>query len=123
MPTILVVDNDLDCLDAAQRALQAAGHKVEMTTSARAALALLAKTTVDAIVLEMLLPDMEGVETIVQMQQRWPTRPVVAMSGGGAMVSADHALRLAKAVGARALLHKPFSGADLLMAVQTAMAA
>jgi DNA-binding NtrC family response regulator len=123
LPTILVVDNDLDCLDTAQRALQEAGHKVEMTTSARAALALLAKVAVDAIVLEMLLPDMEGVETILQMQQRWPARPVVAMSGGGSMVSADHALRLAKAVGAQAVLHKPFSGADLLVAVDQALAA
>lgn len=123
MPTVLVVDHDLDVLDLAQRALQGADWKVEMTTSARAALNLLTKASVDVIVLEVLLPDMEGVETIVEMQRRWPDRPVVAMSGGGHMVTADHALRLARAVGAVAILKKPFSAADLLAAVQTATAA
>lgn len=122
MPTILVVDNDAATLSQAERTLANAGHKVEMATTARAALRVLAAARIDVVVLEVILPDMEGIETIIELQRLHPRCPIVAMSGGGTVITADHALQLAKAVGAHATLRKPFTAADLLGVVEGALA-
>lgn len=122
MPTVLVIDDDTATLDFVERVLHGAGYRVEMATSARAAMRVLAAAAIDAVLLEVILPEMEGVETILEVHRRWPDRPVVAMSGGGAVVSGDYALKLAKAVGAHAVLPKPFSGSDLLAVLDKALA-
>jgi DNA-binding response OmpR family regulator len=122
MPTVLVVDNDIATLQQAEGALRGAGHKVEMATSARAALRVLSAADIDAVLLEVILPEMEGVETIIELQRQWPQRPIVAMSGGGNVITSDHALQLAKAVGASATLKKPFTARELLAAVEGALA-
>ncbi len=121
MPTVLVVDNDTAHLSATERTLSAAGYKVEMATSARAALRVLAAADIDLVLLEVILPEMEGIEAILEMQRHWPHRPVIAMTAGGAVITADYALQLAKAVGARSTLSKPFSGAELLIALNGAL--
>lgn len=107
MPTVLIIDEDLATLDAAGRALTEAGCLVETATSARAGLALLARQPVDAVLLEVILEEKDGIEITMEILRRWPRLPVLAMSGGGAWLDGAEVLKLALSVGARAALHKP----------------
>jgi DNA-binding response OmpR family regulator len=122
MATVLVVDNDAATLALAIHTLSAAGIDVRMATSTRAALEVMATETIDLILLEVLLPGHEGIETIGEVRQRWPGRSIVAMSGGGPFIGSGELLRYAAALGARATLRKPFSPEELLAAVGKGLA-
>jgi FixJ family two-component response regulator len=73
------------------------------------------------MVLDMLMPDMDGVETLLALRDFVPRLLVVAMSGGG-RVSSHLYLRFAKLMGAAQVLEKPFSADQLLQAVASALA-
>ena len=75
----------------------------------------------DVVIVEMIMEEREGVETILSLKRRWPGCAIVAMSGGRARVSAQSALMIATAVGAHAVLPKPFSATDLFIALDQAM--
>src|SRR5690606_3868922 len=117
MPSVLVIDNDAPTIAFAMRVLDAAGHRAAAVTSAGGALELLARERFDVVLLEILLPEKEGVETILEIQRHWPDTAVIAMSAGGALVNCGHILMLAKAVGAKEALLKPFSSSELTWAV------
>jgi DNA-binding response OmpR family regulator len=117
MSTVLVVDDDFNTLAFVKDTLEGSGGQVQLASSAAAALELLKRRTVDAVLLEVLLPQKEGVETIVELRQQWPDLPIVAMSGGGALIRGDQVLSYATAAGASAALHKPFSATELFYAL------
>jgi CheY-like chemotaxis protein len=69
------------------------------------------------VITDMLMPGTDGADVLSHLSTL-PNRPrVIAMSGGGAGLSADSALRLAR-IKADAFLEKPFESADLLAAVE-----
>jgi len=59
------------------------------------------------------MPEKEGIETILALRAMWPEGPIIAVSGGGRIQSADF-LKMARALGASAVLAKPFEPQDLL---------
>jgi len=122
MAAILVIDEDADCLAFVRDALMDQGHEVVTFHAADATDRALAEQPFDVALLEVLMQAREGVETILALKQRWPARPVIAMSGGGKRVSAHTALTIAQAIGAQAVLMKPFSASDLLHTVAQVMA-
>jgi len=122
LPSILVVDDDCPTLDSVTRTLTDQGHAVRWAQSSVYGLALLSQQEFDIVILEVLMAGKEGVETIVEIRRRWPTASVIAMTAGGALVSARQALGLARAVGAAEVLPKPFSTTDLLMTMERVLA-
>ena len=83
------------------------GHQVEEVLSTR---------PVDALVVDMIMPGMDGVEVIAETRKRRPNLRIVAVSGGGQFGS-DFYLNVAGHVGADACLAKPFSGEALMAAL------
>ena len=69
------------------------------------------------------MPDVDGVETILQLREAGFERPIIALSGGGVLVGAADVLKLAQGVGADAVLRKPFSGDEIVSCLSTALAA
>ena len=123
MPTVLVVDDDIKSLALVKDGLQAAGYRVVAMTSATAALDMLAREQVDAVVFEVLLPVKDGVEMMMEIMQRWPSMPILAMSGGGWLVRADQVLSIARALGACAQLNKPLNMTELVAALSRSIPA
>ncbi|HEY9218066.1 MAG TPA: response regulator [Phenylobacterium sp.] len=121
MATILVIDEDPKSVEFIRWALWGQGHHVLEAGGGANVERRFEAQAFDAVLLEVLMEEREGVETILSLKQRWPDRPIVAMTAGGAMVSVTSALTLAKAVGADAILPKPFSATDLSLAVEQAM--
>ncbi len=111
--SVLFVDDEQPIRELFGRALIAAGIEVDGAADGNKALAKLEHRGYDAIVIDIIMPDREGVETIVEIRRRWPDAFIIAISGGG-QIGAQDFLKLAAAVGADSTLTKPFTPAKLL---------
>ncbi len=111
--SILIVDDDAVLGSLVSRGLRGHGYKVGEAVDGNKAIRALETTVYDAVVIDIIMPDREGVETIIEIRARWPTIKVIAMSGGGRL-DPEMFLNLASTFGADVLLKKPFKLADLL---------
>jgi DNA-binding response OmpR family regulator len=109
----LFVDDEHPIRELFGRALTAAGIECDGAADGDEALAKLDQRRYDAVVIDIITPDREGVETILEVRRRWPDIFIIAISGGG-RIGADDFLKLATMVGADRTLSKPFTPAKLL---------
>jgi two-component system response regulator PrrA len=106
---LLLVDDDPAVLRGLRRALGLSGFAVETAPNGEAALALLAQGGVDAVVLDVSMPGISGVEVVTRLRRRADDVPVLILSALD-----DVADRIAGlAAGADDYLVKPFSTAEL----------
>jgi DNA-binding response OmpR family regulator len=111
--SVLFVDDEQPIRDLFGRALIAAGIECDGAADGNKALFKLGQRRYDAVVIDIIMPDREGVETIVEIRKRWPETFIIAISGGG-RVGAQDFLNLAAVLGADRTLTKPFTPAKLL---------
>ena len=111
--SVLFVDDDPAVSAALGRALESRGYEVDYASDGNVALRKLAEGRFDVVVMDVIMPDKEGIETIIELRKRWPDLFVVAVSGGG-RVGPDDFLKLAEAVGADCSLAKPFRASQLV---------
>jgi CheY-like chemotaxis protein len=117
---ILVIDDDPLVRISVRAVLEGAGHSVTDADNGRSGLVQFKASRFDAVITDIIMPDMEGIETIRAIRALDPKVPVLAMSGGGRAGSAD-VLKSARALGADHVLHKPFEEDELLAALAVAM--
>jgi CheY-like chemotaxis protein len=112
-PTILVVDDDSVIRDVTRALLEKAGYVVHTAGDGEAAMTSLTSLPVDVVLIDIMMPRKEGLETIIELKQRHPKIVVFAMSASGANRGHDF-LQTAAKFGADGTLRKPFSAAQLL---------
>jgi len=117
MAFVLVVDDDPLFREIARETLAQAGHRVAVAEDGGGALAA-AKERPDVAIVDMLMPNRDGLETIGDLRDAWPGLKVIAVSAGARLLEPDLLLRAAKALGADATLVKPVAGDRLIEAVE-----
>jgi CheY-like chemotaxis protein len=117
---VLVIDDDPGVRSVIRRFLERSGHVCREAADGNLGLALLRGRAAELVIVDMLMPEKEGAETIREIRSHWPGIPVIAMSGGGA-ISADDCLRIARALGAERAIRKPFDLKDLQTAIDSLM--
>ena len=110
MTTVLIVDDDTQLLRALRIHLGARGYQVHTAVDGKAALRIAADPEIDAVVLDLGLPDLDGTEVITALRT-FTTVPIIVLSARGDSVDKVHALDR----GADDYVTKPF-GVDELMA-------
>lgn len=118
MNRILLVDDDVMFREMLNRSLTQAGYEIAQAGDGLEAMAILRKDEFDIVVTDMLMPDKEGYETIVDIKRMYPNMKIIAMSGGNRNPNAWQTLVNAKKVGADQILVKPFHLADLKNSIQ-----
>ena len=122
MSHILVIEDDVAFRRVVATVLRRAGHEVDEAGNGRDALELCERVRPDAVVTDINMPEMDGVEVIVALRQLRPGLPVVAMSGGGLMPK-ELNLKNAELLGAVDVIPKPFEPAELRDIVEAVLAA
>jgi len=116
MTTILLIDDEESVRMLFQMALAQAGYRVLTAESGSHGLRLLQQQKVDLALVDIFMPEMDGLELIRLLRAARPTSKIIAMSGGS--WEWDY-LDTAKQLGANSTLKKPFSLQELLAAVSS----
>jgi CheY-like chemotaxis protein len=118
--SVIVADDVEGIQDLVGHWLEEAGHSVMCAASGRAAMQLLKKRHFDLVIADVLMPDGDGLELILELKHTQPSVRILAISGGGRHMQASDCLKMAKNLGAHGLLFKPFNREQLLAAVNLA---
>lgn len=111
--TCLVVDDDPMVRDVVARTLGAAGYDVVCANNGTEAVKRFAESPCPIVVTDIVMPEKEGIETIIELKRLDPAVKILAISGGGRERGKEF-LRYASRLGANAVLSKPFRKAELL---------
>lgn len=114
---IVVADDDPLVQHSCKHLLEAAGYKVALATTGAEAIQALEKSNVSAVLVDVFMPDMDGIETLLSIKRQSPTISVIVMTGGGARGRMDF-LDCATRLGADEVVQKPFTAEQLVAAVK-----
>jgi len=116
MATILIIDDEELILGFLKERLICEGFDVLTAIDGKEGMNLFNDNQVDLVITDMIMPEKEGTETIIEMKKICPDIKIIAMSGGGCN-SPELYLGSAKLFGANYTFAKPFETCDLLEAV------
>ncbi len=112
MNRILIVDDDSLVRDFLRRCLEKAGYWVRVAEDGHEAIQIARKCRPDMVITDLVMPGKAGYETIVELRERFPMLPLLAVSG-----FAGRGLEAALTLGATHCLAKPFTADELTTAV------
>ena len=116
-PRILVVDDKLDMAEMVADALDEQGFTATAIASSRKAALLLATREIDALVTDLRMPEIDGLELLSISRREDPDRPVIIMTGYGAIETAIQSVHR----GAFHYLTKPFRMDELVVYLRRAL--
>jgi len=117
MPSILIVDDEEDVRWSLKQILKAPDNSFLEAASGRTAIQILARTVPDVVLLDLRMPEMEGLETLEKLLELEPWMPVIVITGVDSVKSAVQALKK----GAVDYLVKPPDHDELRAAVNRAI--
>ena len=121
MNKILVIDDDDAVRNTMVAILKRGGYEVSTASDGNRGMASFRKDRPALVITDIIMPDKEGIATILDIRRQCPEARIIAMSGGGRLDSAD-ILSYAKKLGANEILYKPFAPDELLKCVRTCLA-
>ena len=119
MAHILIIDDDDDVRGVLALTLRRKGHQTGEARDGREGLAMQTELPADIVITDIVMPEMEGLETIIALLQAAPKLPIIAISG---VTNAGLYLAASRGLGAKATLGKPILPERLLRAVDEALA-
>lgn len=120
MASILIIDDEPVFRRVTRAMLERLGHHVTELSEARHAREVYRASGPDLVILDMLMPDQDGLETLTKLREIDPQIRVVAVSGGGRL-EAEFYLDFARRLRAAQHLAKPFTLAQLERTVNAAL--
>jgi len=121
MSRILVVEDDQQFRLMLEQMLIQDRHQVATASNGVDGLKSYQQNHPDLIITDILMPEKDGIEFIIEIQKNNPQSRIIAISGGRRSVSAEFNLKSAELLGVSASLIKPFSRSDLRDAIQKAL--
>ncbi|RJQ22192.1 MAG: sigma-54-dependent Fis family transcriptional regulator [Nitrospiraceae bacterium] len=113
MKKILIIDDEAIVRTSCDRTLGPEGYTVKMAASGKDGIEFLEKEPFGLVLLDLKMPDMDGLEVLSKINSNWPDTKVVMITGYSTVETAVQALRM----GAYNFIEKPFTPDTLLAAV------
>jgi len=117
MALVLIIEDEADIRSLYRRVLEHAGYQVVEAPDGDVGIAFYRERHPDLVITDIIMPEKEGIETIMELRRDFPEVKIIAISGGGQAMDPTTYLQLAKGLGAAMTLAKPFSKQELLDAV------
>lgn len=117
MKRILIVDDDAQFRLMLRRILEREGYEVFEACDGKQGLTAFRRLRTDLVITDIIMPEKEGVETILALRREFPAVKIMAVSGGGRNAPGDY-LTLAKKLGAQVTMEKPLNRSQLLEEVK-----
>lgn len=117
MSKILIIDDEPYILLMLKKMLEKAGYEDDLAANGREGMALFNRDSADLVITDIIMPDKEGLELILEMKKQSPGLKIIAMSGGG-RISPESYLECAKHFGAEKVFQKPFKQKEIVSAVK-----
>ncbi len=117
MARILVIEDETILCTLMKDALEKAGYEVMTALDGRKGMRLFSEQPCDLVITDILMPEKEGLEIILELTKQFPTVKIIAISGGGSSLG-DYLLDVAQEFGAQRVLWKPFQIKQLVAAVK-----
>ena len=112
-PYIMVVDDEQAVLRLLNRTLETEGYGVILADNGSSALALLDEHTPDLVILDIMMPELDGFQVLPLIRQR-SNVPIIMLTARGEVTTLRHAL----ALGADDYVRKPFGRGELLARIR-----
>lgn len=120
MARILIIDDEAPVRNMLRQMLEKEGYEVAEAEDGKVGMRRYAEHPPDLVITDILMPEKEGIETILALRKADPGVKIIAISGGGRTGRLD-VLPVAKAFGALRTLAKPFTRDELLGAVRSVL--
>jgi DNA-binding response OmpR family regulator len=117
MSRVLVIDDDDAMRGTIRKILEREGHLVSEAVNGRVGLQKFRSEGADLVVTDLIMPEKEGIETIIELRAESEDVRILAMSGGEWVSVGEGRLHDAETMGANASLAKPFTVDQLRNAV------
>jgi DNA-binding NtrC family response regulator len=117
MKKILIVDDDTVVLSSCKRILEPEGYEVSLTSSVKEALQMLGEKKFDIILVDVIMPEYDGMYLIGNVRENLPNLPILVMSGYPTPETISSGMRM----GATHFIAKPFTPDELITAVGKAL--
>jgi len=121
MARILIVDDEEQVRSMLRTTLERVGCAVIEAANGNDALTLHQQTPADIIILDLLMPEKEGIETLLELRRQSSRVKIVAISGGGVVAPQQYLVTAAR-FGADRVFAKPVNRSELLIALKELLA-
>jgi two-component system, NtrC family, nitrogen regulation response regulator NtrX len=115
--TVLIVDDEPSIVQSLNGILSDEGFEVLSVDGGRSALEIIRETIPDIVLLDIWMPDIDGIETLKGIKELYPSLQVIMISGHGTIETAVKATKL----GAYDFIEKPLSLEKVLLTIQKAL--
>ena len=116
LKTILFIDDSQSLRTTFSQILEKAGYQVVQANDGGEGLRMFQERRPDLVICDLIMPEVEGMETMQAIRNADGEAKILAISGGGRLEASDQ-LKVARLIGAGATLEKPFSSESLLNSV------
>ena len=108
MSRVLVIDDEELVRATIREMFEESGYEACEAADGEQGLRVVEESPMDLVIVDILMPKREGIETIIELQRRDPGMKIIAISGGGLLTS-EHCLKMAEMAGAHRILSKPLT--------------
>ena len=116
--TILCVDDEANILSSLRRLLRSKGYNLLFAESGKEGLSLMEKQTVDLVMSDMRMPEMDGAQFLTEVSERWPDTMRILLTGYSDIASTIEAINRAQIF---KYISKPWEDNDILLSIKRAL--
>jgi|694.fasta_scaffold110084_3 CheY-like chemotaxis protein len=121
MLKILVIEDENLLSDLLKKFLTRDGHQVLIANDGVEGIKIYYQFRPDLIITDIIMPEKDGIEVIVEVLKDNPELPIIAISGGRRAVTADFNLDSAEMLGVKGILQKPFTHEQLQELIESVL--
>jgi DNA-binding NtrC family response regulator len=114
---ILIIDDEAQIRELLGQMLTREGYDVAYARDGKEGMNACREQSIDLIITDIIMPEKDGIEMILELRHDFPALKVIAISGGGRL-GPDGYLEMARKLGAHRTFFKPFNRKEILDAVQ-----